>query len=282
MCKKYVCGLFFSLILSLFFSIYVFAETVVLKSGKSVEGKILEKTDTYIKIDLLGTTLTYFLEDVEKIEEAKVEPKEENKAEPGEEGKLLPLAVGNTWYYDSYGTAPMGRESAPGPSASTNNSQSYSVKIVGKDTMDGKEVFIQEKRDEEDNLLERVYLSYDGNSLLCHKIEATGQGRKARVFTPPRVEAKLDAKPGEELLDQKSSVLFAGKTAIKTALGKFDVYEFITQAFRKIRRDTHKYYALGVGIVKEITVRKGEGQNYVTKSELVKYTLADNSDSQKN
>lgn len=45
-----------------------FAETIVLKSGKTVEGKIIERTDQYVKIEFQGIGLTYFLEDVESID----------------------------------------------------------------------------------------------------------------------------------------------------------------------------------------------------------------------
>ncbi|MFC1674603.1 tol-pal system YbgF family protein [Candidatus Omnitrophota bacterium] len=44
-----------------------FAETVTLKSGETIEGKIVEKTDKYIKIDFEGVSLTYWLEDIESI-----------------------------------------------------------------------------------------------------------------------------------------------------------------------------------------------------------------------
>lgn len=56
------------------------AETLVLKSGESVEGSVVERTGTYIKIDFNGVPLTYFLEDVESIDGIKValEKKEEN------------------------------------------------------------------------------------------------------------------------------------------------------------------------------------------------------------
>lgn len=43
------------------------ADTLYLKSGKKIEGKLLEKTDKYIKMELEGVPLTYFLEDVESI-----------------------------------------------------------------------------------------------------------------------------------------------------------------------------------------------------------------------
>ncbi len=49
-----------SVILSLMFlfiSSSIFAETIVLKSGKTVEGKILEKTDKYIRVDTEGMDL---------------------------------------------------------------------------------------------------------------------------------------------------------------------------------------------------------------------------------
>jgi len=45
------------------------AETVILKSGKSIEGKIIEKTDKYIKIDAPGAHLLYFLDEIERIDE---------------------------------------------------------------------------------------------------------------------------------------------------------------------------------------------------------------------
>ncbi|MDP2922181.1 MAG: caspase family protein [Candidatus Omnitrophota bacterium] len=46
----------------------VLAETIALKSGAEVEGKIIEKTDTYIKIDFQGVILTYFTDEIENID----------------------------------------------------------------------------------------------------------------------------------------------------------------------------------------------------------------------
>jgi tetratricopeptide (TPR) repeat protein len=46
----------------------VFAEKIILKNGKSVEGKIIEKTSSYIKIDFEGVTLTYFNDEISSIE----------------------------------------------------------------------------------------------------------------------------------------------------------------------------------------------------------------------
>lgn len=45
-----------------------YAVTIVLKSGKTVEGKLIEKTDKYIKIDFQGLPLTYFLDEIENID----------------------------------------------------------------------------------------------------------------------------------------------------------------------------------------------------------------------
>lgn len=60
------------LVLSLCFPTLIFAETIVLKSGKTVEGKIIEKTDKYVKIDSEGVPLTYYYDEIEKIEGAQV------------------------------------------------------------------------------------------------------------------------------------------------------------------------------------------------------------------
>jgi len=71
------------LTLVLFFPVSVFAETIVLKSGKTVEGKLIEKTDKYIKIDFQGVPLTYYLDEVESVDEVKQDF-------PLKEGKKLP------------------------------------------------------------------------------------------------------------------------------------------------------------------------------------------------
>lgn len=60
------------IVITVFFvSIYSFsfAETIYLKSGQKIEGKIIEKTDKYIKIDFQGVPLIYYFEDIDKIGE---------------------------------------------------------------------------------------------------------------------------------------------------------------------------------------------------------------------
>jgi hypothetical protein len=56
------------LIMCLCFPVFIFAETIILKSGKTVEGKIIEKTDKYVKVDFYGVELTYWMNDIERIE----------------------------------------------------------------------------------------------------------------------------------------------------------------------------------------------------------------------
>lgn len=48
--------------------IFSFAETIYLKSGKTVEGKILERNDKYIKIDFYGVSLVYYLDEIKQID----------------------------------------------------------------------------------------------------------------------------------------------------------------------------------------------------------------------
>lgn len=51
------------------FTSALFADTIVLKSGKTVEGKLIEKTDKYVKIDFQGVELTYFMDEIQNIKE---------------------------------------------------------------------------------------------------------------------------------------------------------------------------------------------------------------------
>lgn len=54
-------------IISLFFILTCFSETIQLKNGGTLEAIIVEKTDTCIKTDIGGLSLTYYLDDIESI-----------------------------------------------------------------------------------------------------------------------------------------------------------------------------------------------------------------------
>ncbi len=56
------------------FSTLSFADTVTLKSGRVVEGRILENTGDYVKVDMQGIELTYWAKDIESVQESPKEP----------------------------------------------------------------------------------------------------------------------------------------------------------------------------------------------------------------
>lgn len=68
--------IFLLLIISLFISFNAYADTIILKSGKQIEGKILEKNEDSVKIDFAGNTLTYFLDELDSINGEKIKPAE--------------------------------------------------------------------------------------------------------------------------------------------------------------------------------------------------------------
>lgn len=54
----------------LFFVLPVSAETLYLKDGRKIEGSIIQKTPQEVKINVRGITVTYFSDEIEKIEGA--------------------------------------------------------------------------------------------------------------------------------------------------------------------------------------------------------------------
>jgi len=58
------------LLMVLFYAPLVFGETIILKSGKIVEGKILEKTDKSAKVDIEGIAVTYYLDEIASIDKS--------------------------------------------------------------------------------------------------------------------------------------------------------------------------------------------------------------------
>ena len=68
-------------LLSLVFPFFSFGETIILKSGQEIQGKITEKTSKYIKIDFDGVLLTYYLDEIRGIKEEPVSP--ENSGSSG-------------------------------------------------------------------------------------------------------------------------------------------------------------------------------------------------------
>jgi hypothetical protein len=57
----------FCTVFSLFFLTPAFSETIFLKSGQKVEGKIIEKNDDYVKLDFFGVQLTYYKDEIASI-----------------------------------------------------------------------------------------------------------------------------------------------------------------------------------------------------------------------
>jgi len=70
--------IFITLLLSLALIGNVFAEVIILKSGKKIEGEILEKTNEYIKVKFDNKEVYYELKYIESIKEDKesITPKE--------------------------------------------------------------------------------------------------------------------------------------------------------------------------------------------------------------
>lgn len=70
---KKIVFLFFAFI---FVALNAFADTITLKSGRQIEGDILERNNEAVKIDFHGAELTYFLDEIEAINGEKVAPVE--------------------------------------------------------------------------------------------------------------------------------------------------------------------------------------------------------------
>ncbi|MDD5505996.1 MAG: hypothetical protein PHR73_04495 [Candidatus Omnitrophica bacterium] len=62
----------FCAVFSLFFLSLGFSETILLKSGQKVEGRVIEKTDKYVRLDFLGVDLIYYNDEVASITQGDV------------------------------------------------------------------------------------------------------------------------------------------------------------------------------------------------------------------
>lgn len=88
-----------------------FAETIVFKSGQTVDTKIIEKTDKYIKVEAgnSGTVLTYPLEQIESIDGKKLNLSDDIRNSVGKRAivKNVPDASFNSkGSYNSYNYQP--------------------------------------------------------------------------------------------------------------------------------------------------------------------------------
>jgi len=59
--------LMFSLVILLLLAEFSFADTIYLKSGKTVEGQIVEATDKYIKMDVGDIIVTFFKDEIKEV-----------------------------------------------------------------------------------------------------------------------------------------------------------------------------------------------------------------------
>ena len=68
----------------LFFQSICSAETLYLKNGKKIRGQIVEKNDKLVKVDISGVKITYYNDEIDRIEaaDAQVSANTEKKSEP--------------------------------------------------------------------------------------------------------------------------------------------------------------------------------------------------------
>lgn len=101
--KKMLPILFFMTVVYLIALQPASAETVVLKSGKSIEAKITDRTKQYIKVDIEGVPITYYFADIESINGKRItsqalteEISQEDKIAPQTQEKS-PLLISPEW-----------------------------------------------------------------------------------------------------------------------------------------------------------------------------------------
>lgn len=59
---------FFTHLICFIYTTAAFAEVIILKSGEKIEKQIIEKADSYIKVDFHGAPLTFYLDEIESID----------------------------------------------------------------------------------------------------------------------------------------------------------------------------------------------------------------------
>ncbi len=65
--------LIISMLILFLFMPSIFAETIILKSGKTIDGKIVERTRKSVKVDIDGIPITYYFDDIESIDGKKTD-----------------------------------------------------------------------------------------------------------------------------------------------------------------------------------------------------------------
>jgi len=69
----------FIFIICLLLPVTLHGETIILKSGQKIEGKIIERTDEKVKVDIYGIPITYYYENIESIDGQKIVKTVENE-----------------------------------------------------------------------------------------------------------------------------------------------------------------------------------------------------------
>ncbi|HNX80540.1 MAG TPA: hypothetical protein PKL77_00140 [Candidatus Omnitrophota bacterium] len=254
---------------------FVCAETIILKSGKTVEGTIIEKTDQYVKVDCYGVGNPYFLDEIKSIDGMPVSLTTE-KAVPVAQKQARPfvLSVGSTLDYQGFASlADIGKDI----DLSKGVPMSLQVKITGKERLGDTEVFIRDQygglKGQESVLNMREYISVSGSSLLCHKREIYSKGKKIsdETFDPAITLIRLDVQPGFTWNVMKGvTITFVGKELVDLPLGKFEAYSFDLAAVSQgIEQHVMSMYDPQIGLIRELTVIKDEKGTEATALDLV-------------
>lgn len=91
----------FFIFLTVIFSSFCFAETLKLKNGRTVEGKIIEKTDEYVLFEVSGVAIKYYADEIENTAEIGLTmPQDDSAGKTGREIYTITKIAGKQIFKD--------------------------------------------------------------------------------------------------------------------------------------------------------------------------------------
>jgi hypothetical protein len=171
------------------------------------------------------------------------------RAEP-----ILPTAPGMTWRYQS-------TEEVGGPAAAAPTTAAVTVK-EGRETFEGTD-FLKFETATEEIVTKIELITVDDHGVLCH-FRGGKDGRMARL-DPPQTIVPATLKAGDSWesdgevagMEMQQHFTAVGEESIRVPAGNFRAFHIRCQGTSVISVTLDRWFARGVGVIKEVTLVRG-------------------------